>query len=61
MEFKSAKVCNVLLSFGFCILSCIRIQSGSKRVLFDAVKDGENVSPKWVPPEDQQEPNESRR
>jgi len=30
-------------------------------VLFDAVKDGQNVSPKWVPAEDEQEPNESRR
>lgn len=36
-------------------------KSGAKRVLFDAVKDGQNVSPKWVPPEDEQEPNESRR
>lgn len=36
-------------------------KNGSKRVLFDAVKDGQNVSPKWVLPEDQQEPNESRR
>jgi len=38
-----------------------REQTGQKRVLFDAVKDGQSVSPKWVPPEDQQEPNESRR
>ncbi|KAF8887706.1 hypothetical protein BD779DRAFT_1525788 [Infundibulicybe gibba] len=36
-------------------------KTGSKRVLFDAIKDGEKISPKWVPPEDQQEPNESRR
>ena len=36
-------------------------QTGQKRVLFDAVKDGQNVSPKWVPPEEEQEPNESRR
>jgi len=36
-------------------------KTGNKRILFDAVKDGDNVSPKWVPPEDQQEPNESRR
>ncbi|EEB92494.1 hypothetical protein MPER_08985 [Moniliophthora perniciosa FA553] len=36
-------------------------KTGAKRVLFDAIKDGQNVSPKWVPPEDQQEPNESRR
>ncbi|KAF9480430.1 Oxysterol-binding protein [Pholiota conissans] len=36
-------------------------KSGKKRVLFDAVKDGQNVSPKWVPPIEDQEPNESRR
>jgi oxysterol-binding protein-related protein 8 len=36
-------------------------KSGSKRVLFDAVKDGQNLASNWVPPEDQQEPNESRR
>ncbi|KAF9014924.1 hypothetical protein BDQ17DRAFT_1385771 [Cyathus striatus] len=36
-------------------------KTGKKRVLFDAVKDGQNVSPKWVPPEDEQETNESRR
>ncbi|KAK1229554.1 Oxysterol-binding protein OBPa [Marasmius sp. AFHP31] len=37
------------------------IKSGQKRVLFDAVKDGQNVCPKWVAPEEEQEPNESRR
>ncbi|PPQ90472.1 hypothetical protein CVT25_014990 [Psilocybe cyanescens] len=36
-------------------------KTGQKRVLFDALKDGQNISPKWVPPEDEQEPNESRR
>ncbi|KAF8971588.1 hypothetical protein BDZ97DRAFT_1787220 [Flammula alnicola] len=36
-------------------------KSGKKRILFDAVKDGQNVSPKWVPPTEEQEPNESRR
>ncbi|KAF9457467.1 hypothetical protein BDZ94DRAFT_1273071 [Collybia nuda] len=36
-------------------------KTGNKRVLFDAVKDGQNISPKWVPTEDDQEPNESRR
>jgi len=36
-------------------------KTGSKRVLFDAVKDGENIAPKWVQPEEEQEPNESRR
>ncbi|KAG6902961.1 hypothetical protein C0995_008534 [Termitomyces sp. Mi166 len=36
-------------------------KTGQKRVLFDAIKDGQNMAPKWVPPEDEQEPNESRR
>lgn len=36
-------------------------KTGQRRVLFDAIKDGQNVSPKWVPPEDEQEENESRR
>jgi len=36
-------------------------KTGQKRILFDAVKDGQNVSPKWVPPEHEQEENESRR
>ncbi|KAJ7795692.1 hypothetical protein B0H14DRAFT_2918166 [Mycena olivaceomarginata] len=36
-------------------------KSGKKHVLFDAVKDGEKVVEKQVPPEDEQEPNESRR
>ena len=30
-------------------------------MLFDAQRDGQNVAPKWVAPEDEQEPNESRR
>ena len=34
---------------------------GEKRVLFDAQKDGQKIAPKWVAPEDEQEPNESRR
>lgn len=37
------------------------VKTGQKRVLFDAIKDGQKVSPKWVPPEHDQEPNESRR
>ena len=37
------------------------VQKGERRVLFDAVKDGQNIAPKWVPPEDEQESNESRR
>lgn len=32
-----------------------------KRVLFDATKGGQNVSPKWLLPEEEQEPNESRK
>ncbi|KAJ7585702.1 hypothetical protein C8J56DRAFT_948709 [Mycena floridula] len=36
-------------------------KTGNKRVLFDAVKDGDKIAPKWCPPEDQQERNESRR
>jgi len=36
-------------------------KTGQRRILFDAVKDGQNVSPKWVPPEEEQEENESRR
>ncbi|KAI6128725.1 hypothetical protein EDD16DRAFT_77529 [Pisolithus croceorrhizus] len=36
-------------------------KTGSKSVLFDAVKDGQNIAPKYVPPEEEQEPYESRR
>ncbi|KAF7340192.1 hypothetical protein MVEN_01937800 [Mycena venus] len=36
-------------------------KSGKKHVLFDAIKDGDKIVDKQVPPEDQQEPNESRR
>lgn len=36
-------------------------QTGQKRILFDVAKDGQSPCPKWVPPESQQEPNESRR
>lgn len=36
-------------------------KTGQKRVLFDAVKDGQSISPKWVLPEEEQEPKESRR
>jgi hypothetical protein len=35
--------------------------NGTKRVLFDVPKDGQNVAPKYVTPEDEQEPYESRR
>ncbi|KAL6305646.1 Oxysterol-binding protein [Sparassis latifolia] len=37
------------------------IKSGVKRVLFDASKDGMKIAPKCVAPEEEQEPNESRR
>lgn len=37
------------------------IKTGQKRILFDVAKDGQSPCPKWVPPESQQEPNESRR
>jgi len=36
-------------------------KSGGKRVLFDAQKDGQVFAEKWVAPESEQEPNESRR
>ncbi|EAU93331.2 oxysterol-binding protein family [Coprinopsis cinerea okayama7 len=36
-------------------------KTGKRRILFDAVKDGQNICPKWVPPESEQAPNESRR
>ncbi|KAL4065797.1 hypothetical protein V8B97DRAFT_1982044 [Scleroderma yunnanense] len=36
-------------------------RNSSKRVLFDASKDGQNIAPKFVVPEEEQEPYESRR
>lgn len=39
----------------------VAVKSGQKRILFDAVKDGQSISPKWVPAEEDQELNESRR
>jgi hypothetical protein len=60
MEFKNSKVwriCCVTNPF----IHFSAFQSGKKRVLFDVMKDGSNVVTKQVPPEDQQEPNESRR
>lgn len=36
-------------------------KTGQKRVLFNAVKDGEKISPKWVLPVEEQELKESRR
>jgi hypothetical protein len=37
------------------------LQTSQKRVLFDVGKDGAKLASKSVVPEDQQEPNESRR
>ncbi|KAH7911819.1 hypothetical protein BJ138DRAFT_1179266 [Hygrophoropsis aurantiaca] len=36
-------------------------KNGNKRVLFDAMKDGQDVAPKYVASEAEQEPYESRR
>ncbi|KAK7688245.1 hypothetical protein QCA50_008615 [Cerrena zonata] len=36
-------------------------KTGKSRVLFDVSKEGAKIAPKWVAPEDEQEPNESRR
>ena len=36
-------------------------QTGEKRTLFDVQKHGSAIAPKWVAPDDAQEPNESRR
>ncbi|KAH8101584.1 Oxysterol-binding protein [Cristinia sonorae] len=38
-----------------------KTSKGERRVLFDVAKDGSKIAPKFVPPEDEQEPNESRR
>lgn len=44
-----------------CSVLTAPLQTGNKRVLFDAVKDGQNICPKSVPALEEQEPNESRR
>jgi len=36
-------------------------KTSQKRILFDVTKNGHNVAPKFIPNEDEQEPNESRR
>lgn len=36
-------------------------KTGSKSILFDAAKDGQNIAPMYVAPEEEQEPYESRR
>jgi len=59
MEFKSIKVRE--LNFLHCSSSLILFQSGSKRTLFDAGREGENVAPKYVPDIEEQNPYESRR
>lgn len=48
------------LSYKWAALTVLRSQTGNKRILFDVMKDGQNVAPKFVPDEEQ-EPNESRR
>jgi hypothetical protein len=58
MEFKNT---NVWLASVLSFFRLTSFQTGSKRVLFDAVKGGQHLSPKSVPPEGEQEPNESRR
>lgn len=35
-------------------------RSGRKRTLFDVQKDGQKIAPKWVAPEEEQEPNERK-
>ncbi|TFY56878.1 hypothetical protein EVJ58_g7366 [Rhodofomes roseus] len=57
MEYQSKKVRGGLLGG----TSANERQIAQKRVLFDVQKDGDKVAPKWVAPEDEQEPNESRR
>ncbi|THH17191.1 hypothetical protein EW146_g3570 [Bondarzewia mesenterica] len=37
------------------------VRTGKKRPLFDVDKEGQKLAPKWVAPEDEQEPYESRR
>jgi len=38
-----------------------RKKTAEKRALFDVQKHGSKIAPKWVAPEDAQEPHESRR
>lgn len=61
MEFKGTPV-RAATTTGEMALTLLRApQNGTKRVLFDVAKDGQNIAPKYVPPEDEQEPYESRR
>lgn len=46
---------------GYALFLPVIYQGGERRVLFDAQKEGQNIAPKSVPPEEEQEPNESRR
>ena len=62
MEFKATKVPNPLpLSPPHLTNHSHWTQSGEKRALFDVQKHGSAIAPKWVAPEDEQEPYESRR
>jgi hypothetical protein len=58
MEYKNSKVCTFPMQSDQLFTT---FQTGAKRVLFDVAKNGQNISPKWVPPEEEQEANESRR
>ena len=61
MEFKSTKVCaSHFYPFPLQLHNSWK-QTGEKRTLFDVQKDGSAIAPKWVAPEDEQEPYESRR
>ena len=57
MEYKPTKV--RARPPGVC--AALTPPQGEKRVLFDVHKDGQKIAPKWVAPEEEQEPNESRR
>jgi hypothetical protein len=62
MEFKSTKVLLPLPPTTKTLLTTHRpVQSGEKRTLFDVQKHGSAFAPRWVAPEDEQEPYESRR
>lgn len=50
----------VIISPKYILLILFIIQN-DRKVLFDVAKDGQNIAPKYVSPEDEQEANESRR
>lgn len=61
MEYKSSKVRGRRVRRDIKLISFRACVQGERRVLFDAAKDGQNIAPKWVAPEDEQEEYESRR